>query len=118
MIKIPYNVNVAGMIAARESLADVDYLMANVKAIVTERERLSSELANQGILRPLSSEANFVLFNVLKGNARDIKEDLEHRGIFIRYFNTPLLNNMLRISVGKSEHTDVLIKALEKWEGA
>jgi histidinol-phosphate aminotransferase len=39
---------------------------------------------------------------------------LEKRGIFIRYFDTPLLKNMLRISVGKPEHSDVLIQALSE----
>ena len=116
-IKIPYNVNIAGMIAAKESLADIDYLQTNVKAIVAERERLSKELEKRGILSPLPSEANFILCRVLKGNARDIKEALEIEGIFIRYFDTPLLNNMLRISVGKPEHTDALIEALAKCEG-
>jgi len=105
------------MIAAKESLADIDYLQANVKAIVAGRERLSKELEKQGILSPLPSEANFILCRVLKGNAREIKEALEIEGIFIRYFDTPLLNNMLRISVGKPEHTDALIEALAKCEG-
>ncbi len=116
-IKIPYNVNIAGMIAAKESLADIDYLQTNIKAIVTERERLSVELGKQGILSPLPSEANFILCRVMKGNAREIKEALELEGIFIRYFNKPLLNNMLRISVGKPKHTDALIESLAKCKG-
>ena len=116
-IKIPYNVNIAGMIAAKESLVDIDYLQANVKSIVTERERLSKELEKQGMLSPLPSEANFILCRVTKGSAREIKESLEREGIFIRYFDKPLLNNMLRISIGKPEHTDALIEALARYKG-
>jgi len=41
-IKTPYNVNIAAMIAIRESLADLDYLRGNVQAIVVERQRLSA----------------------------------------------------------------------------
>ncbi|PIU57421.1 MAG: histidinol-phosphate aminotransferase, partial [Chloroflexi bacterium CG07_land_8_20_14_0_80_51_10] len=33
-------------------------------------------------------------------------------GIFIRHFDTPKLEKMIRISVGKPEHTDAVIKAL------
>jgi histidinol-phosphate aminotransferase len=116
-IKIPYNVNAAAMIAVRESLLDVEYLQKNVKAIVAERERLSKMLKKQGVLIPIPSEANFILCNVARGDALEIKQGLEKKGIFIRHFNTPLLKNMLRISVGKHEHTDALIEALAKWEG-
>ena len=111
-IKIPYNVNIAAMIAVKESLADISYLQGNVKAIVAERERLSAMLREQGMLEPLPSEANFILCRVLRGDAREIKEALENKGIFIRYFTNPLLKNMLRISVGKPEHTDALVRAL------
>jgi histidinol-phosphate aminotransferase len=116
-IKIPYNVNIAALIAVRESLADIDYLQANVRAIVAERERLAARLREQGVLEPLPSEANFLLCGVPRGNARQIKEGLEERGIFIRYFDRPQLRDMVRISVGKPEHTDALIEALTTWEG-
>jgi len=116
-IKMPYNVNAAAMIAMRESLADIVYLRENVKDIIDERKRLSSMLKRQGVLTPLPSEANFILCRVAKGDARKIKQGLEKQGIFIRHFDTPLLKNMLRISVGKPEHSDALVAALAKWEG-
>jgi histidinol-phosphate aminotransferase len=74
-------------------------------------------LKEQGVLMPLPSEANFILCKVARGDAREIKQGLEKRGIFVRYFDTPLLRNMLRISVGKPEHTDALVEALAEWEG-
>jgi len=116
-IKIPYNVNVAAMIAMRESLADIDYLRGNVRAIIDERERLASILREQGVLEPLPSEANFILCRVARGDAVDIKRRLAKKGIFIRHFDTPLLRNMLRISVGRPEQSDALVEALAKWEG-
>ncbi len=116
-IKIPYNVNIAAMIAVRESLADIDYLQANVRAIIAEREHLAAKLQKQGVLVPLPSAANFILCRVARGDAREIKQGLETRGIFIRYFDTPQLRDMVRISVGKPEHTDALIEALSPWEG-
>lgn len=116
-IKMPYNVNIAAMIAVKESLADIDYLQDKVRAIITERARLYDELKRQGVLSPLPSQANFILCRVVKGNTCDIKQGLERTGIFVRHFDTPLLSNMLRISVGKPEHTDALVEALAKWEG-
>ena len=117
-IKIPYNVNVAGMVAAKESLADVGYLRGNVEAIVAERGRLSALLREQGLLEPMPSEANFILCRVSKGGARELKERLEKKGIFIRHFgDNPVLRDMLRVTVGKPEHTDALVEALAEWEG-
>ena len=116
-IKIPYNVNIAAMIAVRESLADKAYLQGKVKAIIAERKRLSDKLKKQGLLSPLPSQSNFILCPVVKEDARKIKAWLDKRGIFVRYFATPRLNNMLRISVGKPEHTDALIEALAKYKG-
>jgi histidinol-phosphate aminotransferase len=112
-IKPPYNVNIAAQVAVKESLADIDYLGERINAIISERERLFSELGKLGFLKLYPSQANFILCRVLDGQALQIKQGLEKKGIFVRYFDTPLLKNMLRISVGKPEHSDVLIEALK-----
>lgn len=111
-IKPPYNVNAAAQVAALESLKDLDYLQGTVKAIVVERQRLFDKLAGFQKLRPWPSEANFILCSVVNHDAQGIYQELRRRGILIRYFNTPLLKNYIRISVGKPEHTDALVAAL------
>jgi len=113
-IKIPYNVNVAALVAVRESLKDIDYLMSRVKAILAERERLFTELKRLKFLKPYPSRTNFILCAVLNGKASELWQKLQNRGILVRYFDKPLLQNFIRISVGKPEHTDALIKALKE----
>ena len=115
-IKIPYNVNVAALVAVQESLKDIDYLMGTVKAIIAERERLFGELEKLEWLKPFPSQANFIFCSVLKGEARELQQKLQDKGILVRYFDQPRLRNSIRISVGKPEHTDVLIKALREIE--
>jgi histidinol-phosphate aminotransferase len=115
-IKPPYNVNVAALVAVQESLKDIDYLMASVKAIIAERERLFRELEKIKWLKPLPSQANFMLCSVLSGEASQLQQKLRDKGILVRYFDWPLLKSFIRISVGKPEHTDVLIKALQEIE--
>jgi len=115
-IKPPYNVNAAALVAVQESLKDIDFLMSRVKAIVTERERLFAELAKLKFLKPFPSQANFILCSVLNGKASQLQQKLRNKGILVRYFDTPRLRNFIRISVGKPEHTDALIKALRKIE--
>ena len=116
-IKIPYNVNVAALVAVRESLKDVDYLMSRVKAIIAERGRLFGELERLTWLKPFPSQANFILCSVLNGEAIELRQKLQDKGILVRYFDEPLLRNFIRFSVGKPEHTDALIKALQEIGG-
>jgi len=113
-IKLPYNVSVAAIVAVRESLKDMDYLMGNVKAIVAERERLFTELKGLKFLMPFPSQANFILCSVPDGLASELRQKLQEKGIQVRYFDTSLLQNYVRISVGKPEHTDILIRALKE----
>jgi histidinol-phosphate aminotransferase len=116
-IKLPFTINVAAVVAVRESLKDLDYLLDRVRAIVAERERLFGELNKLKWLKPFPSQANFIFCNVLNGKVSEIQQELEERGILVCYFDQPLLRNSTRISVGKPEQNDVLIKALQEIGG-
>jgi len=105
-IKEPYNVNIAALVAVR--------LMDRVNAIKSERERLFIELKKLGWLKPFPSQANFIFCTVLKGDAGELQQGLQQKGILVRYFNLPRLQNSIRISVGKPEDTDALIKVLRE----
>lgn len=111
-IKMPYNVSVAAIIAVRESLDDLEYLQERVKAVIEEREKLFTELLKIKWLKAYPSQANFIFCKVLEGNAREVHQKLQRKGILIRYFDKPLLRNGIRVSIGKTEHTESLIKTL------
>jgi histidinol-phosphate aminotransferase len=113
-IKIPHNVSVAAEIAVRESLADIDYLRARVDDIIKERSRLFGKLQEISWLRPYPSQANFIYCAVSKGDAAELYLKLQKKGVLVRYFDKPLLKNSIRVSVGKPEHTDILMKALRE----
>ena len=106
-IKIPHNVSAAAEIAVRESLADLDYLQSRIRDIVNERERLFTELKKIPFLTPFPSQANFIYCLVKDGQATALHDALERKGVLIRNFTTSV-----RISVGKPEQTDKLIRAL------
>lgn len=116
-IKPIYGVSAAATVAVRESLADIDYLMSNVKTIMGERERLFHELEKFKFLKPFPSQANFIFCHVLKGKATELCQALRSKGILVGSFNMPRLENSIRITVGKPEHTDALVKALEEIAG-
>jgi histidinol-phosphate aminotransferase len=111
-IKVPYSVSMAGEIGVRESLADIEYLQERVRAIVGERGRLFDALKSIPWLKPYPSKANFIYCAVLKGSAAGLHQQLQRKGILVRYFDRPLLKNSIRVSVGRPQDTDALMKAL------
>jgi histidinol-phosphate aminotransferase len=116
-IKIPYNVNAAALIGVEESLKDIDYLMASVDKIIAERTRLFNELTKIKWLKPYPSEANFILCDVQKRDAKSLFQQLQSKGILVRYFDQPRVKDCIRFSVGKPEHTNALVKALQQIGG-
>lgn len=113
--KQPYNVNVAATVAGLAALEDREYYARTTTAIVRERDRLYEALARVPFLRPYPSHANFVLCRVEGTDAWQLKQWLEQRGILVRYFRKPGLENCIRVSAGKPEHTDALLEALAEY---
>jgi len=119
--KQPYNVNVAAEAAAIASLADRAHLMEHVAALVDERDRLGAALAAVEFLQAFPSQGNFILCRVLSPtkdrvsglDAKALAVGMAERGVMVRHFATPRLRDCLRISVGRPEHTDAVIAAIE-----
>ena len=112
--KQPYNVNVAASMAAQVSLENVQELAETVELLKKERERLLQMLGNISYLQPYPTQSNFILCRVVGRDAADLKSRLaQEHGVFIRYFNKTGLRDHIRISVGRPQDTDVLLRALQ-----
>ncbi len=116
-IKMPYNLSTMAQRAGIESLNDLDYLLGNVQKIVRERDRMHSLLTQLKLLRPIPSQGNYIMCEVLGMDAEALHQQLKERQIHIRYFDTPLLRNFVRISVGTPEQTDIVMDVLRTIEG-
>ncbi len=117
-MKQPYNLNVAAEVAVHESLLDSKRLLAKVKRIIRERGRLLGMLESLDFLRVYPSQGNYILCDVLEGNAMELMQFMAHRGIILRYFKKPRLMNSIRISVGLPEHTDAVVAGLREWRAS
>jgi histidinol-phosphate aminotransferase len=112
--KQPYNINVAASTAAQVSLEHLDELANVVELLKGERARLFAALQKIPNLKPYPTRSNFILCKVIGRHAAELKMRLaENHGVFIRYFNKPGLEDHIRISVGRPENTDTLLKALK-----
>jgi histidinol-phosphate aminotransferase len=110
--KQPYNVNLAASTAAIASLADLDWLAGNVARLRSERTRLFSLLKQIPYLEPQPSQANFILCRVKGRSAVELKQSLLAQGILVRYYNTPPVEDCLRISVGKPRDSQRICRVL------
>lgn len=112
--KQPYNVNVAATAAALASLQERERQLEIVARMVRERSRMERLLAEIAFLRMYPSWANFVLCRVDGRGAQDLQQVLQGEGILVRHFGKPSLRDHIRISVGKTEHTDALLAILTR----
>ena len=115
-LQMPFEVNVAAHIAAVETLADLDYVQRNIALIVAERARVFEVMAAQPFLRPLPSEANFLLVQLTDERIQlaDIRAAMEAEGILVRFFHSPDMARAFRVSIGTPAATEALARALSK----
>jgi histidinol-phosphate aminotransferase len=82
-----------------------------------ERTRLYAALQEISYLKPYPTRSNFILCQVIGRDAAELKQRLaEEHGVFIRYFNKAGLRDHIRISVGRPQDTDVLLRALKSFQ--
>lgn len=110
-VKDSYNVDAISIAAATAAIEDQAYREQTRQKVISERQRLTAALERLG-LPCLPSESNFLLATARRPGARDLYEALKRRRILVRYFDSPGIDDKLRITVGTPEQNDALLAAL------
>jgi histidinol-phosphate aminotransferase len=110
--KLPFSVGVFQHVAAEILLRNKVFIKKVVEKVVSEREKLFSQLRKIKNITPIPSQANFILMRVEEKSALDVFAALYERGILVRHFNAPALRSMLRVTVGTDQDNQRLIEAL------
>ncbi|MCR4584199.1 MAG: histidinol-phosphate transaminase [Lachnospiraceae bacterium] len=108
-----YTMNTPAIEMGVVSVKDDAYFKEIIGRIVNTRERMKKELKALGFSMP-DGKGNFVFAKHEKIPAKKIYTALRERNIFVRFFDTPLLNDRLRITVGTDEEADRLMAALKE----
>ena len=116
-----YNVDAVAQALATAALEHRDDARATWARVRADRELLRGELAALGLTAP-PSESNFLLAAVprfAKGErtAADLCRKLEERGVLVRHFALPRLDDKLRITVGTPEQNARLVRELSSLLG-
>ena len=111
-----YTMNRPALAAGGAALNNDSYFKEICGRIVKTRERV------KGIFKELGfsfadSKTNFIFVTHRKVPARELFEMLKEKGIYVRYFAKPRIDNYLRITIGTDEEMDRLLLELKEYLG-
>jgi histidinol-phosphate aminotransferase len=114
-VKLPYNTNYLGQIAALSCIKNKDKIFERNEKIIEERENLTNQLNKFEGISVLPSDANFI-FIKFEDKAKTLKFvwDLKDMKILVRHFSKPGLYNFIRISIGTEEDNTKFLDAFTK----
>jgi len=106
-----YPLNRIAQAGATAAVLDQAHLQATCQAVIRSREWLSNELTTLGF-EVLPSQANFVYARHPNHAGAHLATTLRERGILVRHFAQPRIQDFLRISIGTDAQCQALINAL------
>ncbi|MBW7901574.1 MAG: histidinol-phosphate transaminase [Rhodocyclaceae bacterium] len=101
---------IAAAVAAMEDEAHFD---ATRRAVIESREALVAEMAKLGF-DTLPSAANFIFARHPQHDAGTLAAALRERGIIVRHFRSPRIEQHLRITIGTDAQCMALLAALRE----
>ena len=109
----PYNVNRITMLMGEKAMRDRTYFESCRDRIVEAREWTKGQLRRLGFT-VTDSLANFLFASSPDIGGAAYMQALRARGILIRHFSVPRIENWCRITVGTMEQMQALIEATEE----
>jgi len=108
-----YPLSIISVASAIASLQDQNYFSNTVSDIIRLRDYLTESLRDLG-MHVLPSSANFVFAAHSIYSGARLMTDLRQRGVLVRHFDSPRIENFLRITVGSYLDCHTLISIFKK----
>ncbi len=108
-----YTVDRLAQAGAREAIRDDAYFQETRARIMQTREHVSQKLLAAGF-NVIPSQANFIFVSHSKCPGQFLFQTLREKGILVRYFNKPKIDNYLRVTIGTDEEMDAFIRAISE----
>jgi histidinol-phosphate aminotransferase len=114
-VKLPYNINYLGQIAALSCVKHSNKIFERNKKIIKERERLTELLNEFEGISVLPSDSNFIFIKFEnKSKTLQFVWDLKDMKILVRHFSKPGLYNYIRVTIGTVEDNNKFVEAFTK----
>lgn len=111
-----YPLNRPALTMGAAALKNDSYFKETCSKIIRTRERVKEELRELGFSFA-DSRTNFVFARHEKVPAKEIFEMLREKGIYVRHFGKPRIDNYLRITIGTDDQMNRLLSALKEYLG-
>lgn len=108
-----YTVDRLAQAAGAAALLDRSWFEETCRKVAATRDRTARRLAGMGFL-VTPSKANFLFVRHPEKEGKALFDVLRERGILVRRWDRPGINQYLRISVGTDEEMDTLVRTLEE----
>ena len=108
-----YTMNTPTLELGALAISNRDYFDKTRNMVIKTRERVKKELKELGF-EFADSKTNFIFAKHPKKSGKEIFANLRSRGIIVRRFDLPRIDEYLRISIGTDEEMDTLIRALKE----
>ena len=109
----PYNVNRLTCLAGIAAMEDEEYFQKCTSAVAETRDRTAAELEKMGF-DLTDSKANFLFAKSSRIPGGELYRKLKGKGILVRHFDKPRLDDRLRITVGSDQQMNALLTALRE----
>ena len=109
----PYNINRLTLKAGQAALEDTAYFDQTRNAIIETRAWTKQQLEARGFT-VLDSRSNFLFASTQHKDGGDLYRKLKEKGVLVRHFDAPRIENWLRITIGTPEQMTALLKALDE----
>ena len=109
----PYNVNRLTCLAGIAAMKDEEYFQTCTRTVAQTREKTAAALKTMGFTLT-DSKANFLFAESSRIPGGELYRKLKEKGILVRHFDKPRLENRLRITVGSEQQMEALLTALKE----
>ncbi len=109
----PYNVNRLTCLAGIAAMEDEEYFQTCTQTVARTRDKTAAALKTMGFTLT-DSKANFLFAESSRIPGGVLYRKLKEKGILVRHFDKPRLENRLRITVGSEEQMEALLTALKE----
>lgn len=114
-VRLPYNINCLTQITASFALHRQEFLLEQTQSICQQRSMVFETLQAITDVQAYPSAANFILFKTLHRSADKVFTALKAQGVLIKNLSPQggLLQNCLRVTIGKPEENQAFLTALQ-----
>lgn len=108
-----YTVDRAAQAGARAAIEDEDYFQSIRRRVMDTRERTAKVLKQMGFI-VLPSQANFLFLSHPNHGGKELLDALRERGILVRWWSDPPIENWLRVTIGTDEEMEEFARGMRE----